>query len=93
MTNCPISVYMFIYLRVNTVPPNVLIYVVVSYPCSYVPRQPNLGETIYGTEFQMGFGGKGANQCVMASRLGASTAMLAKVCDKLYCPYWISELY
>ena len=27
----------------------------------------------------MGFGGKGANQCVMASKLGASTAMVAKV--------------
>ena len=27
----------------------------------------------------MGFGGKGANQCVMASRLGAKTAMVAKV--------------
>ena len=27
----------------------------------------------------MGFGGKGANQCVMAARLGAKTAMVAKV--------------
>ena len=27
----------------------------------------------------MGFGGKGANQCVMASKLGASAAMIAKV--------------
>jgi len=30
----------------------------------------------------MGFGGKGANQCVMASRLGASTAMVARVSKK-----------
>lgn len=49
------------------------------FPCSYVPCQPRPGETIYGTEFCMGFGGKGANQCVMASKLGASTAMVAKV--------------
>ena len=50
--------------------------------CSYVPCQPKPGETIYGTEFHMGFGGKGANQCVMASKLGASTAMVAKVSAK-----------
>lgn len=29
----------------------------------------------------MGFGGKGANQCVMAARLGAKTAMVAKVSE------------
>ena len=46
---------------------------------SYVPRLPKAGETIHGTKFSMGFGGKGANQCVMASRLGAKTAMVAKV--------------
>ena len=28
---------------------------------------------------QQGFGGKGANQAVMAAKLGASTAMVAKV--------------
>ena len=27
----------------------------------------------------MGFGGKGANQCVMAARLGAATTIVAKV--------------
>ena len=32
---------------------------------------------IFGT--QTGFGGKGANQCVMAAKLGARTAMVAKV--------------
>ena len=47
--------------------------------CSYVPRLPKAGETIHGTKFSMGFGGKGANQCVMAARLGAKTAMVAKV--------------
>lgn len=49
------------------------------FSCSYVPRLPKAGETITGTKFSMGFGGKGANQCVMASRLGAKTAMVAKV--------------
>nr|XP_058961430.1 ribokinase-like [Pocillopora verrucosa] len=48
---------------------------------SYVPRLPKAGETIHGDKFVMGFGGKGANQCVMAARLGAKTAMVAKVGD------------
>ncbi|XP_046372098.2 ribokinase-like isoform X2 [Haliotis rufescens] len=48
---------------------------------SYAPRQPKPGETIHGTKFQIGFGGKGANQCVMAAKLGAKTAMVAKVGD------------
>ncbi|CAH1790696.1 unnamed protein product [Owenia fusiformis] len=46
---------------------------------SYVPRLPTLGETLHGHKFSMGFGGKGANQCIAASRLGASTAMVAKL--------------
>ncbi|KAK3576330.1 hypothetical protein CHS0354_039736 [Potamilus streckersoni] len=46
---------------------------------SYVPRLPKQGETIQGSRFSMGFGGKGANQCVMAARLGAKAAMVAKV--------------
>lgn len=46
---------------------------------SYIPRQPRPGETIHGTKFHTGYGGKGANQCVMAAKLGARTAMVAKV--------------
>ena len=49
------------------------------YFCSNVPRLPKVGETLHGDKFSIGFGGKGANQCVMAARLGASTAMIAKV--------------
>ncbi len=43
---------------------------------SYVDRLPKVGETIHGSRFATGFGGKGANQCVMAGRLGAATAMV-----------------
>lgn len=50
---------------------------------SYVPRLPKPGETIHGTQFIKGFGGKGANQCVMAARLGGQTAMVAKVSDHI----------
>ncbi|KAL4237952.1 hypothetical protein ACF0H5_002662 [Mactra antiquata] len=46
---------------------------------SYVPHLPKPGETLQGSKFSMGYGGKGANQCVMASKLGASTAMISKV--------------
>lgn len=46
---------------------------------SYIPKLPVKGETIHGTQFKMGFGGKGANQCVTSAKLGAKTAMVAKV--------------
>jgi len=39
-------------------------------------RMPVVGETILGTDFQMGFGGKGANQAVMAGILGNSVRPL-----------------
>ncbi|KAL8564526.1 hypothetical protein ACOMHN_003284 [Nucella lapillus] len=51
---------------------------------SYTPRQPKPGETIHGSQFKMGFGGKGANQCVMAAKLGASAAMVAKLGKDTY---------
>ncbi len=40
---------------------------------------PAIGETLHGTRFQMGFGGKGANQAVMAAKLGASVTMISKL--------------
>ncbi|XP_061650482.1 ribokinase isoform X2 [Phyllopteryx taeniolatus] len=42
-------------------------------------RLPKEGETIHGHNFFIGFGGKGANQCIQAARLGAKTTMVAKV--------------
>ncbi|XP_053289815.1 ribokinase [Pleuronectes platessa] len=46
---------------------------------SQAPRLPKPGETIHGHKFFIGFGGKGANQCIQAARLGAKTAMVCKV--------------
>jgi ribokinase len=46
---------------------------------SYVPRLPAPGETLHGTRFQMGFGGKGANLAVMAAKLGAEVTMITKL--------------
>jgi ribokinase len=46
------------------------------------PRLPRPGETLAGTAWQLGFGGKGANQAVTAARLGARVSMIAKIgCD------------
>ncbi len=44
-----------------------------------VPRLPAPGETLVGSSFSMGFGGKGANQAVMAARLGAKVNVVTKV--------------
>jgi len=42
------------------------------------------GETLNGKKFEMGFGGKGANQCVMAAKLGAKAAMVGKVGEDVF---------
>ncbi|HEY7310112.1 MAG TPA: ribokinase [Gemmataceae bacterium] len=42
-------------------------------------RLPKPGETLIGQAFHLGFGGKGANQAVMAARLGAQVSMVARV--------------
>jgi ribokinase len=44
-----------------------------------VPRLPAAGETLVGSEFHMGFGGKGSNQAVMAARLGAQVSVVVKL--------------
>ncbi|XP_069881385.1 ribokinase [Dipodomys merriami] len=46
---------------------------------SLTSRLPKTGETIHGHKFFIGFGGKGANQCVQAARLGAKTSLVCKV--------------
>lgn len=46
---------------------------------SYLARMPARGETVFGRGFSQGFGGKGANQAVMASLLGARVAMVNTV--------------
>ncbi|EEB17965.1 Ribokinase, putative [Pediculus humanus corporis] len=45
----------------------------------YAPRLPRNGETLYGTNFVMGFGGKGCNQCVSAKKLGANATIIARL--------------
>ena len=52
---------------------------------------PRPGETIFGKHFDLGFGGKGANQAVAASRCGASVAMVGKVGSDLFGPATIQN--
>ncbi|MFN8441108.1 MAG: ribokinase [Caldilineaceae bacterium] len=51
---------------------------------SKVPRLPKLGETMMGHAFHMGYGGKGANQAVMAAKLGAQVAMVTKLGNDVF---------
>jgi ribokinase len=52
---------------------------------------PRPGETIFGKKFDLGFGGKGANQAVAARLCGASVAMIAKVGSDLFGPATIKN--
>jgi ribokinase len=50
----------------------------------YTPRLPQVGETLTASDFQTCCGGKGANQAVMAARLGARVSMVGKVGRDLF---------
>jgi ribokinase len=45
---------------------------------------PRAGETLFGTDFNLGFGGKGANQAIAARLCGAEVLMVAKVGNDLF---------
>ena len=44
---------------------------------SYISEFPSSGETLIGDSFETGFGGKGANQAVMAGLLGGDVYMIS----------------
>jgi len=46
---------------------------------SRVPRLPRMSETLVGSAFHMGCGGKGSNQAAMAAKLGAQVTMVVKL--------------
>jgi len=53
---------------------------------TFTDHMPRPGETIFGREFHLGFGGKGANQAVAARLCGARVSMVARVGDDLFGP-------
>ena len=55
-------------------------------------RLPKNGETIRGDSFNTTPGGKGANQAVAASKMGANTEMIGRVGDDLFGKQLISYL-
>lgn len=51
---------------------------------TFVDMFPRPGETVFGKGFDLGFGGKGANQAVASRLCGAQVMMVAKVGDDLF---------
>jgi len=51
---------------------------------AYTQRAPGPGETVIGERFRSGFGGKGANQAVMARLLGADVSFVGALGGDLY---------
>src|ERR1700744_6227534 len=51
---------------------------------TYVDRMPVKGETVEAPSFEMGHGGKGANQAIAAAKLGAEVVMVTNVGDDVF---------
>ena len=54
-------------------------------------RRPQKGETLIGEEFGMFIGGKGANQAIAASRLGADVTMIGRLGADLFGDTFFTE--
>lgn len=58
---------------------------------TFTNQLPKPGETIFGQRFDLGFGGKGANQAVAARLCGAEVFMVARVGSDLFGPATIEN--
>jgi len=58
---------------------------------TFTDQFPKPGETIFGQKFDLGFGGKGANQAVAARLCGAEVLMVARVGSDLFGPATIEN--
>ncbi len=58
---------------------------------TFAQRFPKPGETIFGDKFDLGFGGKGANQAVASRLCGADVFMVARVGSDLFGPATIEN--
>ena len=59
----------------------------------WVPRRPTRDETLQGSSVAENAGGKGANQAVAASRLGADVVMIGGVGADARGEYLLSQLH
>lgn len=57
----------------------------------FADRFPREGETLFGRQFDLGWGGKGANQAAAARLCGAAVDMVARVGDDLFGPATIDN--
>src|SRR2546423_5873641 len=58
---------------------------------TFTDQFPKPGETIFGRKFDLGFGGKGANQAVASRLCGADVFMVARVGSDLFGPATIEN--
>lgn len=58
---------------------------------TYLNRTPEKGETVFGKGFLQGFGGKGSNQAVIASLLGAEVSIVTAIGDDAYGKTWMDQ--
>ena len=58
---------------------------------TFCDRFPKPGETIFGQKFDLGFGGKGANQAVASRLCGGEVFMVARVGSDLFGPATIEN--
>ncbi len=59
---------------------------------TFSPRFPRPGETVVGSRFLTYTGGKGANQSVVAARMGAKSAMVGRVGGDIFGPQLLDGL-
>ncbi|WP_163264263.1 ribokinase [Chelativorans alearense] len=59
--------------------PIVILGVFVADTAYRAARQPRMGETLLGSAFKLGPGGKGSNQAVAAARLGADVSFITRL--------------
>ena len=60
--------------------------------CSVVQSAPKVGETVLASNFEMGLGGKGANQAVACAKLGGSVHMIGAVGDDSFGSFTLQQL-
>ncbi len=59
---------------------------------AYGGRLPRPGETIHGTSYRLGLGGKGANQAAAVARLGSRAGMIGRTGDDAFAATALDEL-